>query len=53
MLNEKNKDILTKLLEHILKVKITNIEINNIERNSGNIKIKRKHLDTLLTTNDP
>lgn len=52
MLNEKNKDILTKLLEHILKVKITNIEINNIERNSRNIKIKRKHLDALLTTNE-
>ncbi len=52
MLNEKNKDILTKLLEYILKVKITNIEINNIERNSGNIKIKRKHLDALLTTNE-
>ena len=42
MLNEKNKDI--------LKVKIINIEINNIERNSGNIKIK---IDALLTTNDP
>ena len=52
MLKEKNKDILKKLLEHILKVEITDIEINNIERNSGNLKIKRKHLDALLTTNE-
>lgn len=52
MLKEKNKDILKKLLEHILKVEITDIEINNIECNSGNLKIKRKHLDALLTTNE-
>ena len=52
MLKEKNKDILKKLLEHILKVEITDIEINNIEFNSGNLKIKRKHLDALLTTNE-
>ena len=52
MLKESNKDILKALLENILHVDITNIEINNIERNSGNINIKRKYLDALLTTNE-
>ena len=52
MLKESNKDILKALLENILHVDITNIEINNIERNSGNLNIKRKYLDALLTTNE-
>lgn len=51
MLNEKNKDILKCLLESILKVKIEDIEILNQERNSSNVKIKRKHLDAILKTN--
>ena len=51
MLNEKNKDLLKLLLEHILKVEINNIEISPNERNSRNIKIKRKIYDALLTTN--
>lgn len=51
MLKEKNSDLLKLLLESVLKVEISKIEINNIERNTGNIKIKRKHLDALLTTN--
>ena len=38
MLNEKNKDLLKLLLEHILKVEINNIEISPNERNSRNIK---------------
>ena len=52
MLKESNKDILKALLESILKVEITDIKINNIERNSENINIKRKYLDALLTTNE-
>ena len=52
MLKEENKDVLKKLLENILKIKIKEIEINNQERNTGNIKIRRKHLHALLTTNE-
>ena len=40
------------MLENILKLEIKEIEINNQERNTGNIKIRRKHLDALLTTNE-
>lgn len=50
MLNENNKDILKWLLETTLKVKIESIEVQNIERNTGNIKVKRKILDALLIT---
>ena len=46
-----NRDILKLILEKILGVIITNIKINNIERNSGNLKIRRKNVDALLTTN--
>ena len=46
-----NRDILKLILEKILGVIITNIKINNVERNSGNIKIRRKNVDALLTTN--
>lgn len=51
MLNEENKDILKWFLESILKVKIKEIEVKTVERNSGNLKIKRKILDALLKTN--
>ena len=50
MLKKQNKDILKSLLEKILKVEINKIDINNIERNTGNLEIKRKNLDALLTT---
>ena len=50
-MNENNKDILTKLLESILKVKIEEIKYLNLERNTDNIKLKRKHLDLNLKTN--
>lgn len=46
-----NRDILKLILEKILGVSITNIKINNVERNSGNLKIRRKNVDALLTTN--
>lgn len=50
-MKEENKDILSKLLESILKVKIEKIEFLNLERNVDNINIKRKHLDLYLETN--
>lgn len=49
-LKEQNKDLLTHLLEKILEVKINKIDIKTIERNAGNINIKRKYLDALLYT---
>lgn len=51
MLNEDNSDILKWLLESILEVKITDLKIRNLERNSGNVHIKKKILDALLETN--
>ena len=50
MLKEQNKNILQSLLELILKVKINEIDIRNIERNSGNLHLKRKYFDCLLKT---
>lgn len=47
-LNNKNKHLLKGLLETILKIKIDEIEIMPTERNSGNIKVKRKIFDALL-----
>ena len=49
-MNEKNKDILVGLLESILKVKIKEIEYLNLERNSDNVHVRRKHLDLNLET---
>ena len=49
-LKEQNKDILKALLEQVLELKINKIDIKNIERNTGNIKIRRKYLDALLYT---
>ena len=51
MLKLSNRDILKLILEKILGVSITKIEENNIERNTGNIHVRRKYLDMLLTTN--
>lgn len=51
MLNEKNKEVLKKLLEQILKVEIKEIEFKPTELNTGNLEVKRKTLDVLLTTN--
>ena len=51
MLNENNKDLLKWLLESILKVEITSLKIKNLERNNGNIHLKKKILDALLDTN--
>ena len=49
-LKEQNKDLLKVLLEQVLNIKINKIEIKNIERNTGNINIRRKYLDALLYT---
>jgi predicted transposase/invertase (TIGR01784 family) len=50
-LNERNGDLLKALLEKILKVDISEIDIRNIERNSENVNLRRKYLDCLLKTN--
>ena len=50
MLNENNKDILKELLVLILKVNINEIEVKNVERNTRNLKTKRKTYDILLKT---
>ena len=50
-MREENKDILTKLLESILKVEINEIKYLNVERNSGNIYVKGKRFDLYLNTN--
>ena len=47
---EKNKGLLKKLLEHILKIKINNIEIINNEKERGNINIKGMRTDLSLDT---
>ena len=51
MLNEKNEYLLIELLEYILKKEVQDIVINTVERNTGNLKVKRKTYDLLLTTN--
>ena len=49
-LKEKNKDLLKELLEKILSLKISKIEIKKSDKLSGNIHIKEKRLDALLDT---
>ena len=50
-LNNKNKMLLRALLESILKFEIYDIEIENNERNTGSLNVKRKYLDAILNTN--
>ena len=50
LLKESNKDLLQKILELVLEVNIKKIDIKNIERNSGNVNLRRKNLDVLLDT---
>jgi predicted transposase/invertase (TIGR01784 family) len=52
MLNEKNKEILKSVLTSALKVEIYEIELLNQELNSGNVHVKRKHIDAHLKTNE-
>lgn len=49
-LDEKNEDLLRNLLENVLRERIKHIEYKPTERNAGNIKIRRKTLDALVTT---
>ena len=51
MLKESNRDLLTMLLEHILKVKINNITILNSEKLLSNIHVRSQRLDLNLDTN--
>lgn len=51
-LKESNKDLLKEVLETVLKVEINKIKIMPNERNSGNIKVKRKTYDALIETNE-
>lgn len=48
MLNEKNKDILKKLLETILKQEIKYINIKNVELSVKGMDVKRKSVDVYL-----
>ena len=50
-MRDDSKDILTKLLESILDVKIEKIRFLNLERNVDNIYVRRKHFDLFLETN--
>ena len=50
MLNVNNKDLLKILLEVILKTKINNIVVNNVESLTNNINIKKKQYDVYLIT---
>jgi predicted transposase/invertase (TIGR01784 family) len=52
MLNENNKEILKSVLTSALKVEIYEIELLNQELNSGNVHVKRKHIDAHLKTNE-
>ena len=49
-LNPKNQRLLKILLESILNVKINDIKYEPTERNTNNLKIRRKTLDCLLNT---
>ena len=51
MLKESNRDLLTMLIEHILKIKINNITILNNEKLMSNIHIRSQRLDLNLDTN--
>lgn len=51
MLKESNRDLLTMLLEHILKVKIVTIDILNVENLMSNVHIRNQRLDLNLETN--
>lgn len=50
MLKESNRDLLTMLLEHILKIKINNITILNVEKLMSNVHIRGQRLDLNLET---
>lgn len=49
-MKEENKDLLKALLEKVLNLKIEKIIYLNLEKNVGNIHVKRKHFDLSLKT---
>ena len=49
-MKEENKDILIPLLESILDIKIKELTYLNLEKNVGNIFVKRKHFDLHIKT---
>ena len=51
MLKKSNNDMLTMLLEYILKIKINNITILNNEKLMTNVHIRSQRLDLNLDTN--
>lgn len=51
-LNKKNEDMLKEMLEKIFKERIKTIDMEPTERNTGNLKVKRKTLDAFVTTED-
>ena len=49
-MKESNKDILIALIESILDIKIKELTYLNLEKNVGNINVKRKHFDLHIKT---
>ena len=49
-MKEENKDILIKLLESILDIKIIELEYLNLEKNVDNINIRKKYFDLHVKT---
>ena len=49
-MKEKNKDILIAVLESILNIKIKEIKFLNLEKNNGNVYVRRKHFDLHVKT---
>ena len=49
-MKEENKDILIKLLESILDIKIVELEYLNLEKNVDNINIRKKYFDLHVKT---
>ena len=50
-MREDSKDILSKVLEAVLKVEVKDIKFLNLERNVDNIHVRRKYFDMFLDTN--
>lgn len=50
-MKEESKDILSKVLETVLKVKIKDIKFLNLERNVDNVHVRKKYFDLFLDTN--
>ena len=49
-MKKENKDLLIPLLESILDIKIKELTYLNLEKNSDNVRLKRKHFDLHIKT---